>query len=161
MFLLPPPLERETEGRTDNDPIRLPDTKSEDFARLLSLFYPKDVKNGDLSTVEEWTSVLAVSSRWGFDLHRQLSKERLSQLASPFERILLSRQYDVKEWLVPALLDLSTRDESLTLAEGWKLGMEDVILISDIRQSIRGNGRVTITDRSIVNLIHAKLNSPS
>ena len=38
MFSLPP--DRETEGRTDTDPIVLTHTKSEDFARLLTLFYP-------------------------------------------------------------------------------------------------------------------------
>lgn len=39
MFSIPPA--REGEGRSDLDPIRLECTKSIDFARLLSLFYPK------------------------------------------------------------------------------------------------------------------------
>ena len=111
-----------------------------------------------MTTVSEWTSVLAVSSRWDFDIHRTIAQEKLSQIASPIERILLSRQFDVKEWLVPAFLQLCMREESLTLEEGKMLGMENVILLADIRQAIRGNGRVTLAERAVVNLIAAKLN---
>lgn len=110
-----------------------------------------------MTTVSEWTSVLAVSSRWDFEVYRTIAQEKLSQLASPIQRILLSRQFDVKEWLVPAFLELCVREEALTLEEGKILGMENVILLADVRQAIRGNGRVTLAERAVVNLIAAKL----
>lgn len=86
-----------------------------------------------------------------------MAQDRLSQIASPIERILLARQFDIKEWLVPAFLQLCLREETLTLEEGKTLGMENVIVLADIRQAIRGNGKVTLVERAVVRLISAKL----
>jgi hypothetical protein len=41
MFSLPAPAEGETEGLTEDNPIRLEGEKSSDFERLLAIFYPK------------------------------------------------------------------------------------------------------------------------
>ena len=88
--------------------------------------------------------------------YRRLAIARLAQLASPVDRILLGRRYDIPEWLGTAYLELCTRDDALSYEEGVRLGMHDVILLSDIRQSVRG-GRVTMQDRNIAILIERRL----
>jgi len=116
----------------------------------------RNVSDGDLSTTEEWTSVLALATKWEFTDYRQLAISRLAQLASPVDRILLGRSYDIPEWITTAYLELCKRDDALTYEEGQRLGMYDVILLSDIRQSIRAN-RVTTQDKNISTLIDKRL----
>ncbi|KZT08722.1 uncharacterized protein LAESUDRAFT_757437 [Laetiporus sulphureus 93-53] len=157
MFTLPQGSGKAVEGQSDGNPILLEDVSNVDFERLLSLFYSECPGDGDLHTVEEWASVLNLATKWEFVVLRDLAIARLSQLASPVERILLARSYDVSQWIAPAYFELCKRDEPLTLGEGERLGMKDVILLSEIRQSIRGNFRVTIQDRNIAALIEKKI----
>ncbi|KAH9829448.1 uncharacterized protein C8Q71DRAFT_799711 [Rhodofomes roseus] len=144
------------EGLTDDNPFYLHGVACKDFERLLCLFYPENVSDGDLSTTEEWTSVLALATKWEFADYRQLAISRLAQLASPIDRILLGRSYDIPEWIAAAYLELCKRDDALTYEEGARLGMHDAILLSDIRQCIRGN-RVTTQEKNILLLIEKKL----
>ncbi|TFY61150.1 hypothetical protein EVJ58_g4699 [Rhodofomes roseus] len=125
--------------------------------RCLTMDRPhRNVSDGDLSTTEEWTSVLALATKWEFADYRQLAISRLAQLASPIDRILLGRSYDIPEWIAAAYLELCKRDDALTYEEGARLGMHDAILLSDIRQCIRGN-RVTTQEKNILLLIEKKL----
>ncbi|EPS96664.1 hypothetical protein FOMPIDRAFT_1129890 [Fomitopsis schrenkii] len=156
LFELPPEAGQLAEGLTDERPIFLEDVTCRDFERLLSLFYPENISAGDLSTTEEWTSVLALATKWEFADYRQLAIARLAQLASPVDRILLGRRYDVPEWLAAAYLELCTRDDALSYDEGVRLGMHDVILLSDIRQSVR-KGRLMMPEGSIAILIERRL----
>ncbi|KAI8990696.1 hypothetical protein BD414DRAFT_484523 [Trametes punicea] len=127
------------EGTSDDLPILLPDVREVDFARFLYLFYPRNIVQGDITTLEEWTSVLQIAHRYEFEEHRKLAVGRLEGIATPIDRILLSRAYDIPEWLETAYYELCVREESLSLGEGTRLGMADVILISDLRQRIRGS----------------------
>ncbi|KAI0354611.1 hypothetical protein OH77DRAFT_1425677 [Trametes cingulata] len=142
MFTLSPGNAPE-EGRSDALPIPLPDVSAVDLARFLSLFYPRNVVSGDLNTLDEWTSVLRITHRYEFDQHRALAIERLERLATPVERIFLARTYDILHWLHDAYYDLCIREEPLTYDEGVRLGMQDVILLADLRQRIRG--RLTLS----------------
>ncbi|KAH9897744.1 hypothetical protein C8Q73DRAFT_370134 [Cubamyces lactineus] len=137
MFTLNPG-DAPAEGTSDEHPIPLPDVKAVDFARFLSLFYPSNVIDGDLSTLDEWTSVLRISHRYEFDEYSKLAIQRLEPLATPIDRILLARQYDIPSWLENAYFDLCVREDSLTYDEGMLLGLADVILIAELRQRIRG-----------------------
>jgi len=157
MFSLPQPAGQVEEGRSDAHPIKVPGVSSIEFARLLSLFYPRDMVNGDLKTIEEWSSVLALTTRFQFDEQRALALARLAQLATPVDRICLARQHGVREWLESAYLQLCLREQALTADEGARLGIADVILLSEIRQSIRSPARVSMHERSVVTLIGSKL----
>lgn len=112
---------------------------------------------GDLTTAKEWTSVLALATKFQFLEYRELAITRLLQLASPIDRVLLARQFDVSPWLRPAYLELCKRDEALTLDEGMRLGMRYVIMLSEIRQSIRANKRPSLPDGNIIAFINQKL----
>ena len=89
----------------------------------------RDVVTGDLSTLDEWTSVLALATKWEFDAHRALA----------IDRIVLARTYDIPNWLDEEYYRLCVREEALTLEEGRRLGMEDVILLAELRQRVRAH----------------------
>jgi hypothetical protein len=57
-------------------------------------------------------------------------------IASPIDKIVLGRKHDIEEWLGDAYEAVCVRDEPLTLEDGMRLGMEDVIKISATRQRI-------------------------
>ncbi|CDO73446.1 hypothetical protein BN946_scf185013.g81 [Trametes cinnabarina] len=137
MFTLDPG-DSKLEGRSDELPVRLPEVQAVEFARLLSIFYPRDVVNGDLSTLEDWASVLRITHLYDFEEHRKLAITHVEQLAGPIDRIILAREYDIPAWLEPAYCALVIREESLTLEEGTRLGMADVILIARMRHTVRG-----------------------
>jgi hypothetical protein len=91
-----------------------------------------------LASVAEWTSILHLSSRWTFPDLRDMSIRRLTNIASPIEKIALARRYEVNEWLKPAYLDVCKRASTLTLAEMALLPLEDVANICRLREAARG-----------------------
>ena len=110
----------------------------------------RNIPGGDLSTVDEWSSVLALSTKWNFDTIRDLAIARLLRLASAIDRIVLARTYAIDEWLVPAYLELTKRSAPLSLAENMRLGMEAVTLLGHVRVQARGGlGIVKLSDASI------------
>jgi len=96
---------------------------------------PRNFEKKDLS-YEEWKSVLHLSTRWGFDSIRELA---LSSIEPPtiHDRLLLARTYSVDRWVVPALSALCERTTPLTLSEARQLSIEDVVLVSTVREDIR------------------------
>jgi hypothetical protein len=90
------------------------------------------------TTVEEWTAVLNLAAMWKFESIKAFSIERLANLASPIDKIVLGRKHNVVEWLSGAYREVCERDGALTLEEAHRLGMEDVVRISSLRQDIRG-----------------------
>ncbi|EIW64163.1 uncharacterized protein TRAVEDRAFT_158128 [Trametes versicolor FP-101664 SS1] len=156
MFTLNPG-DAPVDGRSDEQPIALHDVSAADFERLLSLFYPRDVVSGDLSTLEQWTSVLRLTHIYEFEAHHALAVKRLAVLAPPIDRLLLSRQYDVPEWLEDAYYELCIREPSLTLEEGARLGLPEVVRIADLRQAIRVSARVHFPEHYIRGAIRQRL----
>ncbi len=115
---------------------------------------------GDLTTLDEWTSVLALATKWEFEAHRALAIDRLSRLGSPTDRIVLARAYLIPGWLEEAYYLLCIREEALTLEEGQRLGMEDVIVLAELRQRIRAHvWGYTLHEGTVRATIRAKLNT--
>ncbi|KAH9947107.1 hypothetical protein B0H21DRAFT_363719 [Amylocystis lapponica] len=160
--VLPPPRGRHGRGgRCDEHPIHLQGILSIDFERFSAFSTPtvaphRKIGTDDLSTVDDWASVLAIATRFAFDDCRAHAISRLAQLGNPVDLILIGRKYDVREWLGPSYKTLCIRNEPLTMLEGTRLGMRDVILISEIRQGIRGN-QIAVQERSVMLLINGKL----
>ncbi|KAJ3559669.1 hypothetical protein NM688_g194 [Phlebia brevispora] len=128
--------QRPTEGTLDEDPVRIEDVGPNDFDKLLSLFYPLDVIKGDLESFEDWVAVLRVSSRLDFQRHRELAITKLSSFALPADKIQLSKQFDVDQWLGPAYKALCLRDQPLTVDEAYKIGLEDAVKIAAVRDGL-------------------------
>lgn len=64
-----------------------------------------------------------------------LSIHRLSFTASPIDKIVLGRRYNISEWLGGAYEAVCTRSDPLTVEEGIRLGVEDAVRIAAVRQA--------------------------
>ena len=87
---------------------------------------------------EEWKSVLHLSTRWSFASIRKLALRSIEP-PTPHDRLLLARTYSVDEWVVPALSTLCERTKPLTLSEARQMSIEDVVLVSTVREDIRSH----------------------
>ncbi|KAF9262674.1 hypothetical protein L218DRAFT_867238 [Marasmius fiardii PR-910] len=160
MFSLPPPQDgKRPEGEDESNPIVLLGVESNDFDRLLTLFYPYDFAEPELRTIEEWISILDLSTRWDFTSLRELSITRVFQvLDDPSDRIVLGIRYDVTDWLVSAYTELCERKEPLTLEEGRKVGVDIAVTIAQVRHKIRYNSNLNRDHDSIVQVVRHVFN---
>ena len=101
-------------------------------------------------TFEEWSSILDLSTRWGFTSIRDLAIRCITYMVPPYSRcqstreppiilsqLLLARKHAVGHWIVPALLELCKRPEPLSLEEARLMDFEDVLFVGSIRQAVR------------------------
>ncbi|TFY61348.1 hypothetical protein EVJ58_g4559 [Rhodofomes roseus] len=140
MFSLPSPPGEDYEGGSDDQPIYLEGTSSLDLARFLTVFYPRTVCKPDLEMTDEWASVLALAVKWQFEDVQALAVARLSADAPLVDQILLARAHRLPEWLYDAHVRICSRYEPLSLDEGRRLGVDETVVISDVRQyNIRCN----------------------
>jgi hypothetical protein len=103
---------------------------------------------------EEWSSILDLSTRWGFTSIRDLAIRRITCVVPPhsqrrttrkppikppviLSQLLLARKHAVEHWIVPALLELCKRPEPLSLEEARLMDLEDVFFVGSVRQTIR------------------------
>ena len=93
---------------------------------------------GNQFSYEEWKSVLHLSTRWDFASIRRLALGSIEP-PTPHDRLLLARTYSVDDWVVPALSALCERTTPLSLSEARQMSIEDVVLVSTVREDIRGN----------------------
>jgi hypothetical protein len=56
---------------------------------------------------------------------------------TPFDQLLLARAYSADHWILPALSALCERTVPLSLDEARQMSIEDVVLISTVREDIR------------------------
>jgi len=124
-------------GASDYNPIRLVGIRAKDFDIFLSILYPPKFGVYAATNVDEWNSVLDLASKWKFESIKALAIEKLAVIASPIDRIVLGRRYEITEWLVDAYTAACERSSALTLEEAGRLGLEDVVKISFLRQEIR------------------------
>ena len=80
--------------------------------------------------------MLHLSTRWSFPSIRKLV---LRSIVPPtaHDRLLLARAYAVDQWVIPALSALCEKTKPLTLSEARQMSIEDVVLVSTVREDIR------------------------
>ncbi|KAI0250015.1 hypothetical protein BJV78DRAFT_615771 [Lactifluus subvellereus] len=115
--------------------ISLGDIERKDFEAFLSVIYPDDFEEHGLS-YEQWKSVLRLSTRWGFASLRKLALRSIEP-PTPFDQLLLARAYSVDHWVLPALSALCERPVPLSLNEARQMSIEDVVLVTTVREDIR------------------------
>jgi len=92
-------------------------------------------------SVDEWTSVLKLSTKWEFRMLRLAAIDTLISLQiGPVERIVLARQYDIRHWMAPALNELAKRPQPLGLEEGIRLGLETALKLASVRERMMVSG---------------------
>ena len=107
-------------------------------------------------TLEQWSAILDLSTRWGFTSIRDLAIRciRKKRPLDPLKKLLLARQNNVDKWIQPALLELCQRPQPLSLEEARLMDFEDVILVGSVRQTARPS-TLTVESTGIRNCIQA------
>ncbi|KAG6330947.1 hypothetical protein ID866_8140, partial [Astraeus odoratus] len=114
-------------------PIQLDGVSKDDFEQFLKVLFHR--KHGSLPylpvEIHEWTSVLKLSTAWDFQATRQAAIDALhaSQI-EPVDRVVLAQQYDIKDWLLPALNQLAQRVEPISLEEAGQIGVDFALKVT-------------------------------
>ncbi|KAL1759897.1 hypothetical protein FB107DRAFT_204180 [Schizophyllum commune] len=119
-------------------PIKLAGVSSVDFQRFLSIVYPTKLGRCDIHTVDEWTSVLRLATKWSIDSLGELAIEEIKPKASPFDKVTIAREFDLGPgWLLPAFVNICERPNWLNRDEAERLGLPTVVEIGRIREEAR------------------------
>jgi hypothetical protein len=95
---------------------------------------------------EEWASILELASKWEFQSLCKRAISELESLATPIEKVILGRKYDIPELCLPAYADLCQSTVPLTEEDGERLGLRDVIKIYCIRQELWATPSISSED---------------
>ncbi|KAG6327700.1 hypothetical protein ID866_11388 [Astraeus odoratus] len=139
MFSLTQDDKDAVEGLSDEKPIRLDGVSKNDFEQLLKVLFHR--KLGPLPclpvSIEEWTSVLKLSTTWEFKVTRQAAIDALDVLQiGPVDRVALARKYNIKSWLLPALNKLAQRPKPTSLEEAGRMGIDFALKLASVREGI-------------------------
>jgi hypothetical protein len=95
----------------------------------------RDSQQDDSLTLEEWTSVLNLSSMWQFHAIRATAIKVMGNLSMDLvDKIVIARRYDISSWLVSALNALVQREKPIDMCEGNRLGMGWVLKVAELRE---------------------------
>ncbi|EPT02410.1 hypothetical protein FOMPIDRAFT_1094708, partial [Fomitopsis schrenkii] len=122
------------EGESDDKPILLESIKSADFACFLACVYPVNYGSGDLATYDEWASALELAVLWGFERVRDFIVKRVQETGTLAEQIVTARRLDMQDWCWDACAKICQRQAPLTMEEAQRLGLEDTVMISQVRE---------------------------
>ncbi|KAK7472353.1 hypothetical protein VKT23_000470 [Stygiomarasmius scandens] len=141
MFSLPVPVGRKAEGQSDEEPVLLQSVSKVDFERLLNLMFP-DAGLDHMPSLDEWISILKLATLWDMPRIRERAIRHMAPIMTdPVQKIEIAREYDIDDWMLPALNQLVQRDHALTMEEGERLGMEYTLKLASIRECCRFNNR--------------------
>lgn len=74
---------------------------------------------------------------WEFHAPRTaaiLHLDALDDQIDPIAKVVLAMQYDVKQWMLPALLKLARRPEPISIDEGRLMGFETALKLASVRE---------------------------
>ncbi|KIK19623.1 hypothetical protein PISMIDRAFT_682942 [Pisolithus microcarpus 441] len=142
MFLLPQGDPETVEGQSDTSPVILRGITKKDFESLLrALMYRQHGTNrGPELDHDQWISVLKLSTMWDFHGLRNAAIQHLdvsSQSLNPIDKVELALQYDIREWLLPALLALARRSAPISVEEGRRIGFENALKLASVREKLK------------------------
>jgi len=114
------------------------DVNADAFANFIQVLRtPLGTPPPTIQSLAQWTDILHLSSKWEVSTLRTAAIEAILPLASAVDKIVLSRAYDIPEWLQGAFTDVLCREEDLTIEEARRLSLEDVIAIARGRREAR------------------------
>ncbi|KAG8987801.1 hypothetical protein FRB90_003137 [Tulasnella sp. 427] len=96
-------------------------------------------------TAAQWASAYRLAKMWEFEEIRDyIYKFRDKSVKDPFERLEFADMLGVEAWIIPALAEICSRPQSLTLQEGTRLGYARLIQVCQQRD--QGRQQYQISD---------------
>ncbi|KAF9810221.1 hypothetical protein IEO21_07063 [Rhodonia placenta] len=126
-------------GGSDDTAISLPDVTRREFDCLLDFLYNRVFDDNDAVSLEEWTTLLDVSTRLRFSKIRTRAVREITaqrQSLSAVEIIVLAIRHDVSGWLAQAYADLCRRPYPLDELEAERLGARITARVGRARENI-------------------------
>ncbi|KZT27202.1 hypothetical protein NEOLEDRAFT_1240493 [Neolentinus lepideus HHB14362 ss-1] len=139
---------RDLDKQSHNPVVDLSDCTAVDFERFLGILYPTSFNRHTARTLDEWTSILALSTNWSFDSIRILAIREILPLTSSVDQIVLAHKYGIKEWLLDAYREVCLRNEPLSVEEADRIGAKDTARVAIIREK-RIGGKDTLKEMSM------------
>jgi hypothetical protein len=85
-----------------------------------------------LNEQAEWVAVLKLSTMWSFESIRFLAIAKLDRMITHLDRLIISRAYNVQEWVDLALKEICKRDKPFSLHEIRRMAYIDIALVAFI-----------------------------
>jgi len=157
MFKLPQNPNIAVDGCSDDQPLRLEGVKREDFRQLLRVMYARYEKDRNRArfplsktfkhhsgiekeslTLEQWISVLELSTQWAMENIRALAIRNIGVALPPDDvphRLLtLGQRYGVDMWVIGAVDFLIKREQPMGRNDVESIGLENVLKIASLRE---------------------------
>ncbi|PBK73909.1 hypothetical protein ARMSODRAFT_1014240 [Armillaria solidipes] len=131
------------------------------FELILSLFYPKDCFSGhDIQSESDWHKVLVFACRYKMTVIRDMALTKIPTL-DPIEKAELATKYELKDWLVPAYVDLCVKDltshNRWSAEEGKKIGLEGILALADVKRDILDHLEDHLDKAKVLKTVEKKL----
>jgi hypothetical protein len=173
------------EGQSDDKPIVLQNVKSNDFECMVWMFYNELVSSTPSTSAfirkgcsscwnrqyADWTvsagelsSIISLAHMWQFENMSQAAFKAYAALpnTSSMDKISMRRKYDFpRTELADAYVELCTRYYPISAEEGDRIGVEDLALIGQTREELRGEWRCSTTEKRGEVVIHNLIELPS
>jgi hypothetical protein len=89
-----------------------------------------------LNTKEEWSAVLRLAHLYSIHSVHALASRNLGPLASAIDKIVFGRAYGIEKWLLDAYVNVCVRRNLISLEDGERLGVRDLVAIAHARRDI-------------------------
>ncbi|KAF8600047.1 hypothetical protein BDV93DRAFT_525605, partial [Ceratobasidium sp. AG-I] len=123
------------EGLSPENPIVMSGMKASDFEALLTVLYA--TRFSTYQPDPEAALIIPafrLANMWNFSDLRSYLLPLAEKVLSDVDKIVFSREFDVKDWLAPAHTRLCRRKEALSSEEASKLGVESLLVIYRVRE---------------------------
>ncbi|KAF9073187.1 hypothetical protein BDP27DRAFT_1216148, partial [Rhodocollybia butyracea] len=137
MFQMPPDGENKPEGMSDDNPILLHSILQIDWERLLNVLLHKTYLDPPLDfRIEQWISVLKLSTLWEMNAVRAVAIKKIESFDDHARKIDIAREYKIPDYFLPALSQLITRPQPLSIEDLLYLGLMCCLKVASIRERV-------------------------
>ncbi|KAH7338061.1 hypothetical protein B0J17DRAFT_660615 [Rhizoctonia solani] len=139
MFKMPKPEGKAPEeGSSPEYPIKLEGVAASDFAALLRVLYASHFSDDPPAPQAPLViPAFRLANMFNFSKLRGHLLPLAEQNLDDVDKIVFAREFDIKDWLVPAHVRLCQREKPLNDEEARKLGVGSVLIISRMREQRR------------------------
>jgi len=142
MFKLPQSPDVVADGFSNDQPLRLEGVKSDDFRQLLRVMYPSGIDKKEFLTLEQWISVLTLSTQWDMTTIRAEAIANVGaaitsdsdDLYSLHKLLNLGQAHHIDEWVSTAIVFFVQRKEPMGPSDAETIGVENAFKIASLRE---------------------------
>ncbi|EUC54197.1 BTB/POZ domain protein [Rhizoctonia solani AG-3 Rhs1AP] len=132
------------EGSSPEHPIVIHGAAASDFAALLKVLYASHFSSNQPAPEASLViPAFRLANLLGFSELRTYLLPLAENNLDDVDKIVFAREFDIKEWLAPALTRLCKRDTVLSTEEARKLQVDSVLLIWRMREQHRTHASIT------------------